>query len=137
MTRLPVRAAGRMALVPSTAPPRQLPQDPAALDNREKVYTRTHIDALRAHAFRLVRRRFRITNRCGRVRYAARRSSRERLPAVENLLATKQAGVRSTRRPRSSREMKKRIAIWTGRAERAGSYPIHLLDSDEAPSLAE
>ena len=93
MTRQPIRAAGRTALVPSGAPPGRLSEGPAALDNRGKVYIRTHICILPADAFWLLRWRLRLTNRCGRVRYAARRSSRERLAAVENLLANRSSAL--------------------------------------------
>ena len=51
--------------------PRRLSEGPAAMDNREKVYIGTHIDILPVHAFWLLRWRRRLTNRCGRVRYAA------------------------------------------------------------------
>ncbi len=78
-----------MVLVLSTAPPSWLWEGPAALDNREKVYTRTHIDILPAHAFWLLRWRLRLTNRCGRVRYAYWRSYRERLTSVDNLLVNR------------------------------------------------
>ena len=73
MTMQPNRAAGRGAHgggVEHRAP-RRLWEGPAAMENREKVYIGTHIDILPAHALWLLRGRLRLTNRCGRVRYAA------------------------------------------------------------------
>ena len=93
MMRQPIRAAGRMALVQSTSPPRRLWEGPAALDNKENVYTNTHTCIFPAHAFWRLRWRLRLTNRCDRLRFAARRSSRERLAAVENLLANRSSAL--------------------------------------------
>ena len=74
---------------PSSASPGRLWEGPAALKNKEIVCISAHTCMLLVHACWLLRWSLRITNRCGRVRYAVRRSYPECLAAVENLLANR------------------------------------------------